>query len=292
MQSKSRSKSAVRVSSIGIFFNVLLTSSKLFAGIIANSAAMVSDSLHSMSDILGGAIVIIGMKLANKESDKEHPYGQERFECVVAIILSVILVATGLGIGYSGVQTILAGNYEELAVPGLLALIAAVVSIVIKEGLYWFARYYSKKLNSTALMAEAWHHRSDAFSSVGSFAGILGSRMGFPILDSVACVIICFFILKAGYDIFIDAISKMTDKAGSEETVNEIREAILLQGDFEIDLLKTRLFGDKIYVDLEISADGNLSLQQAHDIAQNIHDAVEDRIPNVKHCMVHVNPRA
>ena len=291
MKKRSNAQKAVLVSSTGIVFNVVLTTLKFVAGIVANSSAMVSDSIHSLSDILGGTVVIVGIKLASKDSDKEHPYGHERFECVVAIILSMILVATGFGIGYGGMRTILAGNYHLLAQPGLLALVAAIVSIVVKESLFWFVRYYGKVLNSTALTAEAWHHRSDAFSSVGSFAGILGARMGYPVLDAVACVIISILIIKAGFDIFRDAIGKMTDRSCPEEVDHEIREVIREHGDYAIDLLNTRLFGDKIYVDLEISADGNLSLKQAHEIAQSIHDAVEERVPNVKHCMVHMNPR-
>ena len=281
---------AVRVSFVGILFNIILTAFKLTAGIFANSMAMVSDAVHSLSDILGGMIVVVGVKISNKTSDKEHPYGHERFECVAAIILAVILAATGLFIGYGGVRNIYTGNYKTNAIPGLLALVAAVVSIVIKEGLFWYTRFFAKKINSTALTAGAWHHRSDAFSSVGSFAGILGARIGFPLTDSLACIIICVFIVKAGIDIFIDAIDKMTDKAVDDESVEEIRGAILTQGDFKIDELHTRLFGDKIYVDLEISIDGNLSLNETHDIAHNIHDAVEKINPKVKHCMVHVNP--
>lgn len=292
-KNKSNEQIAVQVSFTGILFNALLAAFKLSAGIIANSMAMVSDSINSMSDILSGAIVLIGVKLSNKKSDKEHPYGHERFECVAAIILAVILAGTGLGVGYNGLKNIVTGDYKNLAVPGLLALIAAVVSIVIKEGLFWYTRFFAKKINSTALMAGAWDHRSDVFSLIGCLAGILGARMGFPVLDSAACIIVCGFIVKTGYNIFIDAVEKMTDRATSDETVEEIRAAILGHGDFQIqiDRLTTRIFGDKIYVDVEISADGNLSLNQTHGIAQDIHDAVETVNPKVKHCMVHVNPR-
>ena len=291
MLDKNNEQIAVQASIIGVCFNVVLTAFKLSAGIIANSTAMISDAVHSLSDILGGLVVMVGIKLSNKESDKEHPYGHERFECVVAIILAAVLVATGIGIGYGGFKNIFAGNYKQLTAPGLLALIAAAVSIAVKESLFRYTKATAKKLDSTALTAEAWHHRSDAFSSVGSFAGILGARMGFPILDSVACVVICAFIIKAGYDIFIDAVSKMTDKAGSDEVNREIRKIILEQGELDIDQLKTRLFGDKIFVDVEISADGDISLNQAHDIALRVHNAVETGKPKVKHCMVHVNPR-
>lgn len=140
-------------------------------------------------------------------------------------------------------------------------------------------------------MADAWHHRSDALSSVGSFAGILGARMGYPILDPIASVIICGFILKAAFEIFMDSINKMTDAACDEEVIKEIKNIILNQkGVIKIDQLKTRLFGDKIYVDVEIQVNGDISLREAHDIAHNVHDSIEEHFPKVKHCMVHVNP--
>jgi len=288
---KSNKKIAMRVSRNSITGNVLLSAFKLYAGFYSHSVAMISDSVHSLSDVLSTIIVIIGVKLANKESDRDHPYGHERLECVAAIILAAILFATGAGIGWGGIRKIIAGDYDVLAIPGVLALIAAVISIVVKEAMYWYTREAAKKINSSALMADAWHHRSDALSSVGSFAGILGARLGFPILDSVACVVICLFIIKAAVDIFRDAIGKMTDRACDDRIVKEIREVVLAQKSVVgIDQIKTRLFGDRIYVDVEISGNGNASLFEAHDMAQQVHDAIEAQFPKVKHCMVHVNP--
>lgn len=288
---KTNEKIAMRISWNTIIGNVLLSAFKLAAGIMGKSAAMLSDAVHSLSDVLSTFIVMIGVRAANKDADKEHPYGHERFESVAAIILAAILCVTGIGIGYGGVQSILAGQYETLAIPGLLALVAAIVSIVMKEGMFWYTRAAAKKINSGALMADAWHHRSDAMSSIGSFVGILGSRMGFPIFDAVACIVICVFIVKAAWDIFMDAINKMTDRACDDDTVEEIRTVILAQDNVQgIDLLQTRLFGDKIYVDVEISADGSIQLSDGHEIAHAVHDAIEGRFCNVKHCMVHMNP--
>ena len=140
-------------------------------------------------------------------------------------------------------------------------------------------------------MADAWHHRSDALSSIGSFVGVFGARLGFPILDPLACIVICFFILKAAIDIFRDAIGKMTDKACDEQITEKMRQVILSQEAVEgIDQMQTRLFGDKIYVDVEIRTDGSATLERAHNIAQRVHDAIEEEFPKVKHCMVHVNP--
>lgn len=282
---------AMRVSWNTIIVNVVLSAFKMFAGIFAHSAAMLSDSVHSLSDVLSTFIVIIGVKLANKKSDKEHPYGHERMECVAAIVLSAILCATGLPIGWDGIQKVIAGNYGELSIPGALALVAAVVSIVVKEGMYWYTRAAAKKIDSSALQADAWHHRSDALSSIGSFVGILGARLGFPILDPLACVVICLFILKAAYDIFMDAVGKMTDKSCDDSVVEEIRSIALTQPSVSgVDMIQTRLFGDKIYVDIEICIDGGVTLHEAHEAAHVVHDAIEAYSAKIKHCMVHVNP--
>ena len=289
MDPKQHEKVAVRVSAVTIAINLALAGFKFLAGFLAHSGAMVSDAVHSASDVLATFIVILGVKLAGRDADRDHPYGHERLECIAALVLGVILAATGLGIGVSGSRKI-AGE-EALVVPGALALIAAIVSIVVKEGMFWYTWLAAKKINSSALKAEAWHHRSDALSSVGSFAGILGARMGFPVLDSVASVVICLFILKAAWDILKDALSKMTDHACSPELTAEMKETILSQpGVLGLDTLNTRLFGDRVYVDVEIQADGDLPLRVTHATAQAVHDTLEAKFPQVKHCMVHVNP--
>ncbi len=290
MSQEYNKKLATRVSFHTIIWNIILTVFKLFAGIFAHSAAMISDAIHSFSDVLSTVVVIIGIRLANKSSDEAHQYGHERFECIAAIILALMLAITGLGIGLSGVKSIL-GASNNLKTPGTLALIAAVVSIIVKEIMFYYTRWAAKKINSGALLADAWHHRSDSLSSIGSFVGILGARMGFPILDPLASIIICVFVVKVSIDIFRDSAQKLTDKACDKDTIDKIKEITLSkEGVMGIDDLKTRRFGDKIYIDLEISADGNISLTDAHDIAEDVHDSIEQEIENVKHCMVHINP--
>ena len=173
----------------------------------------------------------------------------------------------------------------------MLALAAAIISIVVKEGMYQYTKVYARKLDSGALMADAWHHRSDALSSVGALIGIAGARMGFPFLDPAASVVICFFIEKAAYEIFMDAIDKMVDKACGDEVETELRERALAQeGVLGVDLLQTRVFGNKIYVDIEIRVDGSKTLRESHGVAEHVHDAIEQNCPKVKHIMVHVNP--
>ena len=290
--SQTQQKIAMRVSGVSITVNLGLSLFKLLAGILAHSGAMLSDAVHSASDVISTIVVIIGVKLSGKKSDAEHQYGHERLECVSAIILAGLLFATGVGIGMSGIKSILAGSKgQKIMEPGLLALIAAVVSIVTKEWMFWYTRAAAKKISSGALMADAWHHRSDALSSVGSFVGILGARLGCPIMDPIASVVICIFILKAAIDIFKDAIDRMVDHSCDEETEDKMRQAVLeVPGVKGVDVLQTRLFGSKIYVDLEISADGQQSLNDAHAIAERVHHMIENTFQDVKHCMVHVNP--
>lgn len=280
-----------KISGVGIIGNILLSSFKLFAGIYGRSGAMVSDAVHSLSDVFATFIAYFGVKLSQKAADKDHPYGHERLECVASLVLGLMLLITGLGIGASGVKNILAGNYSSLAVPGVIALIAAIVSIVVKEAMFWYTRYYAKKIGSTAFMADAWHHRSDAFSSIGSLIGIGGAMLGFPVMDSVASVIICLFILKVAYDILKDAISKMLDTACDDAFETELRQFVEDQPDvLRVDMLHTRLFGNKVYMDLEIGVDGNMILRESHAVAERVHDSVEASFPNIKHIMVHVNP--
>jgi cation diffusion facilitator family transporter len=282
---------ATGVSIKSIIANASLSALKLFAGVFADSNAMISDSVHSLSDVFSTVIGIVGIKLADKQPDKEHPYGHERFECVAAIILSAVLFVTGAGIGITGAEKVLSGSSAGIAVPGMLALIAAVVSIAVKEAMYWYTRGVAKRINSGVLMADAWHHRSDSLSSVGSFAGILGARLGLPVLDPLASVLICVFIIKAAVDIFRDAVGKMTDRSCDEETENKMKRLILSQANVkDIDRLRTRLFGNKMFVDVDIVVDGANSLAEAHDTAQIVHDVIEDTFTDVKHCMVHVNP--
>lgn len=284
-------KTANRVASVSIIGNLILSAFKLLAGIIAHSGAMISDAVHSASDVFSSIVVVIGIRISSKESDRDHPYGHERMECVAAIILATILLMTGLSIGIDAVRTIIGGNYEELAIPGMLALVAAVISIVTKEAMFWYTKINAKRIDSSALMADAWHHRSDALSSVGALIGIAFARIGFPIMDSIASLVICLFIVKAAYDIFRDAVDKMVDHACDEETEAQIRTCAANQeGVLRIDDLRTREFGNKIYVDIEISADGNHTLWEAHDIAEQVHDQLEEQYPKVKHVMVHVNP--
>ncbi len=280
-----------KLSVVSIVGNFLLSVFKIFAGSIGNSGAMLSDAIHSISDVFTTLIAYLGVKISNRKPDKAHPYGHERLECVASLVLGIILLLVALGIGWQGLENIISGNYATLEIPSIIALIAAIVSIAAKEAMYWYTIYYAKKIHSDAFRADAWHHRSDAFSSVGSLLGIGGAMLGFTVLDSVASVVICLFILKVVYDILKDSLSKMLDTACSEEFEEELKEFILAQDGVDtIDRLHTRMFGSKVYVDLELSMDGGKTLKESHDIGMGVHFGVEEHFPNVKHVMIHINP--
>lgn len=280
-----------KLSLVSIIGNAVLSGFKLFAGLSGHSGAMLSDAIHSLSDVLTTVIAWVGVKLSRKGADASHPYGHERFECVASLILGLVLLATGLGIGKVGITNIISREYEILAIPGKVALIAAVVSILGKEAMYWYTRHYAKIINSAAFMADAWHHRSDAFSSIGSFIGIGGAMLGYPILDSVASVVICLFIVKVAFDILKDAVTKMLDTSCGDAYEKKLADHVAAQdGIVGVDIVRSRMFGSKVYVDLEISVDGEQSLRDAHEIAERIHRDIECSFTEVKHIMIHVNP--
>lgn len=279
-----------KLSLVGILGNIMLAAFKLIAGLVGRSGAMVSDAVHSLSDVFATLIAFIGVKLAQQKEDERHPYGHERMESVASLALGLILGATGIGIGMTGVKKLLFER-GSIAVPTMLPLIAAIISIVVKEGMFHYTMHYAKIMNSSAFKADAWHHRSDAISSVGSFIGIALAKLGFPFMDPIASLVICVFILKVAVEISGEALSKMLDTSCNDAFENKLRTFIEAQpGVKHIDLLRTRQFGNKNYVDLEIAVDKNLSLIAAHSIAESVHAGVERNFPTVKHIMIHVNP--
>lgn len=282
-------KQANRVSVITIVINLLLSLMKFVAGFIGHSQAMISDAVHSASDVVSTIAVIFGVNMSMKKSDDDHPYGHERIESIFSIILAMILFATGMGIGLTAIKTIINGS--EIVIPGKIALGAAIVSIAVKEWMYHYTKHTAMKINSSSMLADAWHHRSDALSSVGSLIGVAGAILGFPICEPIASIIICIFIAKAAADIFFDSVNRLVDRACTDEEIEKIKACITeIDGVMRIDKLMTRRFGSKIYVDLEIAEDGNISLNEAHRIAEAVHDNIENKIENIKHCMIHVNP--
>ncbi len=268
--------------------NVILSVVKIIAGFVAQSSAMIADGVHTVSDVISTVAVMIGVKFSEKEADKGHPYGHERIESVVTVLLSLMLSVTGFGIAFSGIKTIV---YREFTTPGALALAAAFASIVVKELMYRYTLKAAEKINSTALKADAWHHRSDAFSSIGTLVGIGGAILGLQILDPIAGIIVSVLIIRVGFEILMQGLNQLVDRAADGDTIKNIEKNIEnVKGVLRVDDVKTRLHGSRLYVDVEISVDSNITVGEGHSIAETVHKNIEKTIPDVKHCMVHVNP--
>lgn len=287
ISNEKRLKIGYKVSIVTIIGNIILSIIKIAIGIIAYSKAMIADGVHSISDVFTTIGVIIGLKLSSKKADKEHPYGHEKLESLTSVFLGIALLLVSLWIGFSGIKNLIYDNY---VIPGRLAIFAAILSIVSKEAMYWYTLKYAKKINSTSLKADAWHHRSDSFSSIGALIGIIGARMGFPMLDSAVAIVIGIIIIKVSYDILKQSINQLIDTSVSDDIIKEMKKEISsISGVKNIDNLKTRLHANKIYVDVEISVESEISVEEGHNIAKNVHNIIEEN-KDVKHCMVHVNP--
>lgn len=282
-----RLKIGLKVSINTIIGNIILSIVKIICGIVSTSTAVIADGIHSMSDVFTTIGVIIGLKLSSKKADKEHPYGHERIESITALFLSFVLFIVAIGIGYSGLNNIITKNYTK---PGILAISASIISIISKEGMYFYTIKYAKKINSTSLEADAWHHRSDSLSSVGALIGIIGARMGYLIFDPLVAILICIIIIKISYDICKQSINQLIDVSASDENIQIITSKVLnIKGVVRMDNLKTRKYASKLYVDVDISVDSELSVEEGHNIAMKVHQCIEED-KYIKHCMVHVNP--
>lgn len=281
-------KLGIKVSIVTIIINIVLSIIKIFAGIVGRSNAMLADGVHTLSDVLTTFVVLLGLKVSSKEADDKHPYGHEKYEAVFAKLLSAMLLLTGIYIGYGSIKVLISGDIKT---PGLIALIAALISILAKEGMYWYTVKTAKKIKSLSLEADAWHHRSDSLSSIGTFAGILGARLGVKILDPIAGIIVSIFVVKVSIELYLRATRELVDESADKKVIKSIENLVYsVAGVEKIKDLKTRIFGNKIYVDIDIEVDGSISVEEGHDIAENVHDIVEKGVESVKHCMVHVEP--
>lgn len=293
MSDKEYLKKINKVSVITLIGNIFLSLVKLLAGVFAFSSALVSDAVNSLSDCFSTVVAFIGVRISSKKSDKEHPYGHERMECVTALLLAALLLGSAFLIIYQSINSIVeisAG--ATVTKPELPALIVALFCVLFKGGMFLYAKGQAKKLNSSVLHGYAVDHLSDALSSFGAAVGIVGAMCGVAVLDPIASLLIGVMIVKAAWDICRIAVNQLVDKAANVETEKEIADAVLAsEGVERIDVLRTRQYGNKIFVDLEIAVCADLSLVEAHKIAERVHARVEHEIGgDIKHCMVHVNP--
>lgn len=287
--SNSRYEEATKVTLISILWNVILTFIKILGGILGKSNAMIADGLHSASDIISSIGVLIGNKIAKTPNDKEHNYGHEKAETLVSFLLSMLLIGVALKISLNGFNSLL--HLEDVQVPTFLPLIISVISIVIKEYQYRITIKVAKKINSPSLKADAWHHRSDALSSVAAFIGIGGSLLGFKALDPIATVVVGLFVAKVGLDIFKDAINELMDYSIDEKDESQIIAiANCTDGVLNIGELRTRKHGSMAYVDLTICVNKDLTVLQGHEIANKLEISILKELQIVKGITVHVEP--
>ena len=287
--SNNRYEEATKVTLISIMWNVILTFIKIFGGIFGKSNAMIADGLHSASDIISSIGVLIGNKIAKTPNDKEHNYGHEKAETLVSFLLSMLLIYVALKISFNGVNSLL--HLENIQVPTLLPLVISVISIGIKEYQYRITIKVAKKINSPSLKADAWHHRSDALSSVAAFIGIGGSLLGFKALDPIATVIVGLFVAKVGFDIFKDAINELMDYSIDEKDESQIISiANSTEGVLNIGELRTRKHGSMAYVDLTICVNKDLTVLEGHEIANKLEISILEELQIVKGITVHVEP--
>ncbi|WP_353894080.1 cation diffusion facilitator family transporter [Proteinivorax hydrogeniformans] len=286
--SKERYKEGLKVTVVGMIANILLTILKAVLGILSGSTALVADAAHSFTDIVGSGVVLGGLKWANQPADETHHYGHYKAESVVAKIIAIILVLTGGGIGYSAINVLLEGDID---VPGTVAIWALVISLFTKEGLFRYISFVGKKIQSSAVMADAWHQRTDALSSVAALVGVLGAILGLPFLDPAAGIIVSGMIMYSGARIFMDAVKELMDTAPEPETIEEIRGRVLeVKGLKELNDVKARWHGAKILVDLKICVDPKATVEKGHSIAAQAKEKLMSSMEDVGDVLIHVNP--
>jgi len=290
-----RSKEIYKVTLVGGAVNVVLLVFKFVAGIVGHSAAMVADAVHSLSDFVTDIIVLVFVRISGKPKDKSHDYGHGKYETLAMTLIGVALLSVAIGIIYSGVikiTTWIQGG--QLEAPGLLALWAALLSIVLKEGVYRYSMIKARQLNSQAVEANAWHHRSDALSSVGTAVGIggaifLGQR--WTVLDPLASVIVGAFIVKVAVDLLRDGIGDLMEQSLPDAVEDEILQlAASVPGVVNPHDLRTRRIGNHYAIELHILMDGDLSLHEAHDKATEVEETLKSHYGAETHVAVHVEP--
>ena len=273
---------------IGLITNIALAIFKLLAGIFGFSYAMIADAIHSMSDCLATGTVYVGLRIGERPPDKSHPYGHANAETIAAFLVALIILATGIFVGVSAIQLI---AHRYLETPATIALIAAVTSIVIKEIMFRYTLKVGKRTNSPAVIANAWDHRSDAYSSIGSLAGIAGARLGFQYLDPIAGLVISAVIVKMSLTILRSNVGILMDERPEQAVLNKIRAAVLeVEGIKAIDSIRAHRRGSTFTIDIEVAVDSNITVEQGHQVASEVKNRLVNKIEHVQDVMVHVNP--
>ena len=286
---ETRFDEANKVTLLSIIWNIILTIIKILAGIFGRSSSMIADAMHSASDIISSIGVLIGNKISKTPDDKDHNYGHEKAETLVSFLLSILLIYVSIKIGFQGIKSLF--NLDQVQIPTFLPLIVSFISIAIKEYQYRITIKVANKINSPSLKADAWHHRSDALSSVAAFIGIGGSLLGFKALDPIAAIAVAFFVAKVGFDILKDSTNELMDYSISEEEETKVIDiAKNTEGVMHLGELKSRKHGAMAYLDLTICVNKNLTVFEGHDIATNLEKCLLERMDFIKGITVHVEP--
>lgn len=278
-----------KITVISILLNIGLTILKILAGILGNSTAIIADGLHSASDIITSIGILIGNKISRKPRDDEHQYGHEKAESLVSFILAAVLIGIALKIGYDGFKDLI--NINNILVPNALPLVVALISIAVKEYQYQITIRVAKRNNSSVLKADAWHHRSDALSSIAAFIGIGGAMLGFKILDPIATIIVAIVVVKVGINILKSSCDELMDSSISKEDIREIK--LLIDNNenvYGIKDFKSRKYGSVAYIDMSIFIDKSKTLEEAHDIADNLEHSIISNLNYIKEINIHTEP--
>lgn len=290
-----RTATAQKVTWIGFFINLLLTIFKLIAGFLGKSTAMIADGIHSLSDFITDVIVIVFIGVSGKERDEDHQYGHGKYETFATLLISIALLVVGVGIFWSGLTKVIdVINGAVIEQPSIIALVAALVSIVTKEGLFWYTKIIGERINSQAVIANGWHHRSDAFSSIGTALGISGAIFlgeQWRILDPIAGIIVSFFIIKVAVELGLPSVHELLERSLPKDTEKEISD--IINSNPEIlahHNLKTRKVGSIYAIDVHIKLDNNIAFVRSHDIATEIEQKLRKRFGEKTITNIHTEP--
>ena len=290
-----REKEIYKITAVGSLVNIILTAFKFVAGILGRSSAMVADAVHSLSDLLTDAIIVIFVRTASKPVDRSHEYGHGKFETMATLIVGCVLILVGIGIMIAGIKDCIAFFKGEIGEPPrMIALIAAILSIVLKEGVFRYTISRGRKINSPILIANAWHHRSDAFSSIATLIGVAGAmflgHIGL-ILDPLAAILVSFYICKSGYDVVKPSADELLERSLPAKTEKEIRQILKsVSGIDGVHKLKTRKIGNQIAIEAHTEMDGNISLKEAHRIASIAESRLKKHFGSKTHVGIHMEP--
>jgi cation diffusion facilitator family transporter len=284
-----RMAAVTRTSVVSAVVNLVLTMIKVLVGFIANSQALIADGIHSLSDLLSDLLVWIAGRHATQAPDEDHPYGHGRLETLATLVLGALLIMVGVGIGWDATGRLF--NPAELPQPGMLALWVAGASVLVKEWLFWYTLHYAKRVRSDMLRANAWHHRTDAFSSVVVFVGVGGTMAGLTYLDAIAAALVAVMIAKVGWDLGFEAVKELIDTGLEEERVAAIRATIATVGGVrDLHMLRTRKHGGQASADVHLLVDPRISVSEGHAIAVMVEQRLKQEIDEITDVTVHIDP--